>query len=285
MMLKKKHVLTTISVAVMFFLVGTMLNMNLTVSGGRGKEGKDEDLWKAIDELQSQIDNLNATLTSRIEDLEGQMTILQNGLEAQQTRIDSLNTLHLELQDRVNALELNQSLLAERIAVLEDEVERLKGTESTFFFDKFETGLDNWSYWGDLGYSLAWVSNTARISGDGYPGDGGMQKVVDLSEWNGSGSLLLSFDWRATSDTAGSVVTNAALRIEDADSHSILLSQSLAAGGTVDTGWQNYTNDISSYVLGHNRIRIILYLDDGWVANYHQTNSYDNIKLTNATSP
>jgi len=54
---------------------------------------------------QSQIEDLNATLTSKIEDLEGQMSDLQNNLTAQQTQIDSLNASILELQDRVETLE------------------------------------------------------------------------------------------------------------------------------------------------------------------------------------
>ncbi len=193
--------------------------------------------------------------------------------------------LLLELLDEVNVLKLNQSLFAERVAVLEAEVDRLKGDASTFFFDTFDTGLCNWSYWGDFGYWLTWASDIAKISGDDNPAQGGMQKTVDLSQWNGSGSLILSFDWKATSDTADSSVTNVHLRIEDADSHSLLYSQVLASGGTVNTGWQSYTNDVSPYVIGHSKIKIIMSLWDVWTANWHQTNSYDNVKLTNVTAP
>lgn len=168
-------------------------------------------------------------------------------------------------------------------------------SEVTLLDDRFDTGLDGWSYWEEWAsysenhspsssYRLQWVSNTAQISGDGYGVFAGMQKVVDLSTWDESGVLLLSFDWKATSGTSASGCTNANLWIHDADSSSILYSQSLLWGETTDTGWRNYVDDVSSYVRGHSRIRIILYLGDGWNTNWQQTNSYDNVRLTSAAS-
>lgn len=158
--------------------------------------------------------------------------------------------------------------------------------EITILDDRFDTGLDNWVYWGGPGYVVEWVSNAAKISGDHvWPPlvDCGMQKVVDLSAWGEHGALLLSFDWRATSDYSSSCTTNAQLWIQDADSGSELLFVHLITGGTLDTGWRAYFSDISSYVTGHSNIRIILYLMDNY-ANFHQMNFYDNIELR-ATSP
>jgi hypothetical protein len=80
-----------------------------------------------------------------------------------------------------------------------------------FIYDTFSSGLDGWSYWEKesggwgLNYRLTRVTWTgqpapsAYIYGDGYYGDAGMQKVVDISRWTGSGPLTLSFNWRAKS--------------------------------------------------------------------------------------
>jgi hypothetical protein len=158
--------------------------------------------------------------------------------------------------------------------------------EATFpNHDKFDTGLDGWSYWGDSGYVLEWASNTANISGDGYGVDSGMQKVVDLSKWDSAREpLLLSFDWRATSDyNSPSGTTSATLWIQYADSGYSIYREDLVKEETADTGWRNYVKDISFHVHTPRRIRIILYLHDGWGPNWHQTNAYDNIRLSSTT--
>lgn len=160
--------------------------------------------------------------------------------------------------------------------------------EISILDDRFDTGLDNWVYWGGPGYVLEWFSNAAKISGDHiWPPviDCGMQKVVDLSAWSEHTALLLSFDWRATSSYNSSCTTNARLWIQDANSNSSLFFLNLISGGTLDTGWQAYSSDISAYVAGHSNIRIILYLMDNYYVNFDQTNFYDNIKLKSATSP
>jgi len=164
-------------------------------------------------------------------------------------------------------------------------LDQLEFPEATFpIYDKFDTGLDGWSYWGDSGYVLKWISNTANISGDGYGVDCGMQKVVDLANWDQSKELLLSFDWKATSDySSPSGTTGATLWIQYADSGYSIYREDIVKGGTADTGWRNYVKDISSYVHARYRIRIILYLHDGWSPDWHQTNAYDNIKLSSAT--
>lgn len=264
----KRKAVVIASIALVALLTGTFLN---SIVSGEGNPILDIIL-KAISRIESRVDDLNATVTEQ-----------QQQISELQSKLDSLNET---LTSRIEALELNQSALMERIASLEDQLK--PPSEVTLLDDRFDTGLDNWSYWGGPGYVLQWVSNAAMISGDHvYPPvvGCGMQKVVDLSTWNGSGALVLSFDWRATSGYPSSCVTNAYLSIQDADSGSSLYSQTLVAGGTLDTGWQDYVNDVSSYVIGYSRITIILHLMDGWSANWQQTNSYDNIRLISATSP
>lgn len=151
-------------------------------------------------------------------------------------------------------------------------------------YDRFDTGLDGWSYRGGSGYVLEWVSNTANISGDGHDGLYGMQKVVDLTNWDQGEALLLSFDWRATSHRfSPSGTTNAFLWIEDADTNDPIYSEKLVKEGTTDTGWQTYIKDISLRAQAHPRVRITLYLNDDLTSDWHQTNAYDNIKLSSAT--
>ncbi|MEM2046633.1 MAG: hypothetical protein QXZ06_02005 [Candidatus Jordarchaeales archaeon] len=155
-----------------------------------------------------------------------------------------------------------------------------------FIDDKFDLDLGGWTYWGDSGYSLihdigaGQPAPSVGISGDGFVVSAGMQKAVDISSWTGTGELTLSFNWRAASGYSGSTVTNAQLKIEDADSGVSLYTETLVAGGTTDTGWRSYSKDISTIVKGHVSIRIVLYLGDGWIANWNQKNWYDNIRLT-----
>ncbi len=151
-------------------------------------------------------------------------------------------------------------------------------------YDRFDTGLDGWSYTGGSGYVLEWVSNTANISGDTYDAGCGMKKVVDLTNWDQSEALLLSFDWRATSHRfSPSGTTNAFLWIQDGDTKYPLYEEKLVKEGTADTGWRNYVRDISLDVHAHPRIRIVLFLYDSLTSDWHQTNAYDNIRLSSAT--
>lgn len=264
----KRKVATIVGVALMALIAGTLSH---SVAFGEGNPILDVIL-EAIRRIDSRVDSLNATVAEQ-----------QQQISELQSKFDSLNET---LTSRIESLELNQSALAERIAALENA--QTPTEEVTFLHDRFDAGLDSWGYWGGSGYVLEWVSGAAKISGDHiYPPvvECGMQKVIDLSEWNETGALLLSFDWRATSNYLPSSVTNAHLLVEDADSGSTLYLHHLVMGGTTDTGWQSYVNDISPYLLGHPSIRIVLYLNDGWTSNWNQTNAYDNIKLTTETSP
>ncbi len=247
-MLMKKQVFTIMSITATSLLIGTLFNVWIA-GGGRDKEDRYEDLWKAITEMQ--------------------------------TKIDSLNASQGELLEQVQTLELNQTQLLERIETLEEAI-KPNVTLQDFIYDRFDAGLGNWTYWGDAGYNLLWAyPGAVKIIGDGYIVYAGMQKAVDLSGWNGSEPLVLSFNWRATSDTSISTVTNARLRIEDLDTHMVLYQEMLVAGGVSDTDWQSYSNDISPYLSGYNRVVIVLWLGDGWLENHHQENWYDNVRLTN----
>ncbi|MEP0824099.1 MAG: hypothetical protein HRF40_01285, partial [Nitrososphaera sp.] len=62
----------------------------------------------------------------------------------------------------------------------------------------------------------------------------------------------------------------------------VLYEETLVAGGTQDTGWKSYSKEITCSLLSSgaaNKIRIVLFLGDGWSANWNQKNWYDNIKL------
>jgi len=160
-----------------------------------------------------------------------------------------------------------------------------------FIYDTFTSGLDGWTLyqvkhggWG-MRYRLTRDTGTgcpapsAYIYGDGYYGDAGMQKIVDISRWTGEAPLTLSFNWRAKSNYRGSTVTNAHVKILDASTGQQLYYKKLVAGGTYDTGWRSFSADISGYVKGHSKIKIILYLHDAWAWNWHQKNWYDNVRL------
>lgn len=138
--------------------------------------------------------------------------------------------------------------------------------------DAFSSGTNGWLYFGGTGYTLTNEAGAAKISGDGYVVEAGMEKTVSLANWDTSKPLILSFDWRAKSGYSGSSVTNAYVSIDGNVSP-------LVAGGTLDTGWKSYSKDITSIATGKNSIKIQLYLVDSWSANWNQVNWYDNIKL------
>jgi len=120
----KKRYLMILSLAIVSVLGGSLLYTSITFSKEEEKptpvdvvnlpvdeEGNlkvklvDNELWQAIIDLHSEINSLNATLTSRIEDLEGQITLLQTEIDTLQIQIDSLNASYLDLLDRVELLE------------------------------------------------------------------------------------------------------------------------------------------------------------------------------------
>jgi len=102
-MIKKRHIVAIVSIAVISFLFGTTLNVTVASDG----ENPFDTLWGAIHGLQSGMDRLNDTLSSRIEDLEEENALLRTDIETLQGQIDSLNATVLELQDRVDVMEVN----------------------------------------------------------------------------------------------------------------------------------------------------------------------------------
>ena len=59
-MLKKRHIVEIVSVAVIAFLLGTMLNYNLLTMAGKEDDNDDgspwDRVWTAISELESKVD-------------------------------------------------------------------------------------------------------------------------------------------------------------------------------------------------------------------------------------
>ena len=158
-------------------------------------------------------------------------------------------------------------------------------TSTVLLNDTFSgPSLDGWYYFGASGYSLGTDSSTgspapsAHISGDTGSGitDNGMEKNF---VWSGSGSFVLSFNWRASSSYTGSSTTNAQVDVFDANTGAGLYSYQLYAGGG-DTGWRNFAANISSYVQGHSDLNIYLFLVDAWSLNWNQQNWYDNIVVS-----
>lgn len=106
-----------------------------------------------------------------------------------------------------------------------------------------------------------------------------MSKIVDISGMQAGQNLKLSYDYRASSGSAHSFVTNSFLRVLDADTGKVLFKADPAYGGTLDTGWQSYSTDLTDKVAGSDRIEIVLGLHDSWVARWSQVNWYDNVAV------
>jgi len=155
--------------------------------------------------------------------------------------------------------------------------------------DTFSTDLSGWQLQGDSRYTLSLDTTTgqpapsAHISGTTSSSSCspyGMTKVIDISRHT-KGPLPLSLNWIASSD--GYQTTNANLRVDEASSGTVLFSSALARLYTGDTGWQFYSSDISSHVIGVSQIRISLYLNDCGIS-MNNNNRYDNISLVGAGS-
>lgn len=70
-MLKRKQVLTMVSIAIISFLIGTMFNLTSIATGSSGSPW--DRVWTAISELRSGADDLNASLLeleTRVSELE-----------------------------------------------------------------------------------------------------------------------------------------------------------------------------------------------------------------------
>jgi len=151
--------------------------------------------------------------------------------------------------------------------------------------DTFDSSLDGWTYRGSTSdYVLDRRQDGARGAAhlhiDGFEVDGGMQKAIDVSGLDASRQrLVLSYDYRATSNSEANIITHSRLAVLDADSHALLHHANLMPGGTTDTGWRTYTTDITGHVTGHDTIRVFLHLRDGWIGSNDQRNWYDNVRL------
>lgn len=124
MNISKPVLLSIVLLAVGIPWIPWVLNVNvrnfpLDEEGNLKVKLVDDEVWQLITELQSRLASLNASLieqkertdilntslTSRIEDLEGQMIFLQSVIGTLQTQINSLNASYVDLLDRVDVLE------------------------------------------------------------------------------------------------------------------------------------------------------------------------------------
>jgi hypothetical protein len=99
----------------------------------------------------------------------------------------------------------------------------------------------------------------------------------------------ISVDFRAKSETSDSIVTNTILLIPKEEYSCIEAFENeiyrtffiwLIAGGTTDTGWQNWSGDITENVTGRDGFELCLGLRDSWSGVYEIENWYDNILFT-----
>ena len=152
--------------------------------------------------------------------------------------------------------------------------------------DTFAGSLDGWTYWGSTSdytlmqdNSMGSPSPSALVSADQFVVFSGMSKIVDVSGMQDGQKLMLSYDYRASSGTSHSTVTNSHLLVLDADTGKVLLDVTPTSGGTTDTGWRSYSTDLTDVVAGSDRIEIVLGLHDSWIARWSQANWYDNVAV------
>ena len=146
--------------------------------------------------------------------------------------------------------------------------------------------MDGWTPWGstvDYTYgrdtSSGQPSPSAYIKTNGFGVFTGISKTFDVSGIGSDQRLVISYDYRAAGRHANSVITNSLILLYDADSRDILLNKIIVGGGTLDTGWQRYTEDLTDYASEIDSLQVVLYLNDGWIGNYNHQNWYDNIRV------
>ena len=152
--------------------------------------------------------------------------------------------------------------------------------------DTFDSSLDGWTYWG---YTADYIfrhdattgnpSPSAFINMDQFNVFSGMSKIVDISGMQDGQRLMLSYDYRAASDTSLPERTNSYLRVLDADTGKVLFHTIPVFGGIMDTGWRSYSTDLTDETAGSDRIEIVLGFHDSWVAEWDQRNWYDNVAV------
>jgi len=155
-------------------------------------------------------------------------------------------------------------------------------------YDGFASGFDGWVYDGSGDYTMSFDGSegpspgSVRIEGDtSVPSTrNGLTKTVDISGWSAS-TLVLSFNYRATSSTTASTVTNARFILYDGDTDAQILSGAAAMGGILDTGWQGFGQDVASQVSssGATSVRIYLYVNDAWASDHSELTWFDNVRL------
>ena len=121
-------------------------------------------------------------------------------------------------------------------------------------------------------------SPSARISGDGFVAYSAIQRNVSLTDMLPRGDLYVGIDYKATSWTADSSVTNARIEILNS-SGGVVYGHWLNRGGTVNTGWQSFSHNIGDAVWGLDSVTVRLGMNDGWIANWRQTASFDNFYM------
>jgi hypothetical protein len=105
--------------------------------------------------------------------------------------------------------------------------------------------------------------------------DGQFYKDFDIAP----GQLRLSLRWRATSTTATSSVTNSRMWIQHPSTGAVLCSRAFVSGGTTNTGWRTYSENLGSCVTGLRRVRITFWMRDAWRTHYYQTQYFDDIEV------
>ncbi len=133
-------------------------------------------------------------------------------------------------------------------------------------------------YQFSIDYNNGNPSPSARISGEGFVANSEIRQDVDLRGLDEGDELFLSVDYRATSSTPDSSVTNAYVKIYDGEGNTIYRHW-LVRGGITDTEWQRSSIDITDVVSGHDGISIGLGLRDGWIAKWNQNAYFDNFYL------
>ena len=165
-----------------------------------------------------------------------------------------------------------------------DNIYLIQDNSKEIIFDTFDGDLEGWSLWtGKIGYELIHDSQAAMISGNRVSSVNGIQKTVDISELKNN-SLTLSFDYRATSNSAKIDVTNVLVSIYDAESYKLLFEHYFISGGTKDTGWQKYERNIYEHVRNSDKIIIALSSIDNSSEDSKHKNWYDNIQLSDKIS-
>ena len=137
---------------------------------------------------------------------------------------------------------------------------------------------------GSLAHSGTGYLTNYEVATGGYlcdPVSSGELEMARYRDFAYAGGPFIVEGWmRSTSTYSGSSsVTNHCLKLLNADTLQVVASHCFAPANTVDTGFQYYGSDFSSYLAGVSTVRVVFGMYDSWSTDWSQQIYIDDVSV------